>query len=76
MAQAVSLGFGNVIDLVRGRKDDDDSDGNDEWETMSPEKRLEMKAARTRGEKQTETEPAEKELPEGEKEEKNERTDP
>ena len=43
MAQAVTLGFGNVIDLVRHRKSDDDTD---EWETMSPEKRLEMLAAR------------------------------
>ena len=72
MAQAVSLGFGNVIDLVRGRKDDDNSDDNHEWETMSPEKRLEMKAARTREakEKPAETKPAEKEPPEGEKEKK------
>ena len=44
MAQAVTLGFGNVIDLVRGRKDDGDTD---EWATMSPEKRREMIASRT-----------------------------
>jgi hypothetical protein len=43
---------------------------------MSPEKRLEMKAARTRGEKPAETEPAEKEPSEGEKAEKNDQTDP
>ena len=39
MAQAVTLGFGNVIDWVRGRRDED-IEG--EWETMSPEKRREM----------------------------------
>ena len=39
MAQAVSLGFGNVIDWVRGRREGD-SEG--EWETMTPEKRREM----------------------------------
>ena len=50
MAQAVTLGFGNVIDLVRGRKDDSDGNGDNEWETMSPEKRLEMIAARARQE--------------------------
>ena len=74
----MSLGFGNVIDLVRGRKDDDNSDDNHEWETMSPEKRLEMKAARTREakEKPAETKPAEKEPPEGEKEKKINQTDP
>ena len=39
MAQAVTLGFGNVIDWVRGR-----SEGSTEgdWETMSPEKRRQM----------------------------------
>ena len=48
MAQAVTLGFGNVIDRVRGRKDEGGSDGvSNEWMTMSPEKRMEMKAART-----------------------------
>ena len=39
MAQAVTLGFGNVIDWVRGRRDED---SGGEWETMSPEKRREM----------------------------------
>jgi acetyl esterase/lipase len=39
MAQAVTLGFGNVIDWVRGRRDNDIAGG---WETMSPEKRREM----------------------------------
>ena len=48
MAQAVTLGFGNVIDRVRGRKDEGGGDGvSNEWMTMSPEKRMEMKAART-----------------------------
>ncbi len=75
MAQAVSLGFGNVIDRVRGRKDDND---RDEWETMSPEKRLEMKAARAEEtkEKPTEAKPPETRIPEGEKEEKNDQTNP
>ena len=75
MAQAVSLGFGNVIDRVRGRKDDND---RDEWETMSPEKRLEMKAARAEEtkEKPTEAKPPETRTPEGEKEEKNDQTNP
>ena len=42
MAQAVTLGFGNVMDRVRGRYE-----GSPEgsWETMSPEKRAEMMAA-------------------------------
>ena len=42
MAQAVTLGFGNVIDRVRGRRE-----GSPEvsWGTMSPEKRAEMMAA-------------------------------
>ena len=42
MAQAVTLGFGNVMDRVRGRRE-----GSPEgsWETMSPEKRAEMMAA-------------------------------
>jgi hypothetical protein len=67
-----------VIDLVRGRKDDVNSDGNDEWETMSPEKRIEMKTARAKEtkEKPAETKPAEKEIPDGGKEEKNDRADP
>ena len=75
MAQAVSLGFGNVIDRVRGRKDDND---RDEWETMSPEKRLEMKAARAEEtkEKPTEAKPPETRIPEGEKEERNDQTNP
>ena len=73
MAQAVALGFGNVIDMVRGRKDEDNN-GSDEWETMSPEKRMEMKAART--EQETKREPAgekpdETEKPEDENREKN-----
>ena len=39
MAQAVTLGFGNVIDWMRGRKENG-SEGD--WETMSPEKRKEL----------------------------------
>ena len=39
MAQAVTLGFGNVIDWVRGRREEG---AGGEWETMSPEKRREM----------------------------------
>ena len=42
MAQAVTLGFGNVIDRVRGRKE---GSGTGAWETMSPEKRREMLTA-------------------------------
>ncbi len=54
MAQAVTLGFGNVIGWVRGRRED--STGRD-WETMSPEKRREMLNAVMNG-KQAEDEPA------------------
>ena len=43
MAQAVSLGFGNVIDWVRGRRENDIEGG---WETMSAAKRREMLNAR------------------------------
>ena len=43
MAQAVSLGFGNVIDWVRGRRDGSKAG---EWETMTPEQRKEMLNAR------------------------------
>ena len=39
MAQAVSLGFGNVMDWVRGRRENDIEGG---WETMSAAKRREM----------------------------------
>ena len=46
MAQAVTLGFGNVIDWVRGRRDNG-SEGD--WETMSPEKRREMMDAAMNG---------------------------
>ena len=43
MAQAVSIGFGNVIDWVRGRRE-----GGSQWtwETMTPEQRREMLTAR------------------------------
>jgi hypothetical protein len=43
MAQAVSLGFGNVIGWVRGRRDGSKAG---EWETMTPEQRKEMLNAR------------------------------
>ena len=60
MAQAVTLGFGNVIDWVRGRRDED-SEGD--WETMSPEKRREMLIAamnrKEQAEMTAEAEPAE-----------------
>ena len=39
MAQAVTLGFGNVIDWVRGRRE---GSTEGDWATMSPEKRQEM----------------------------------
>ena len=54
MAQAVTLGFGNVIDWVRGRRE---GSTEGDWETMSPEKRRQMLNAAMDG-KQTETEPA------------------
>ena len=41
LAQAVTLGFGNVIDWVRGRRDEETECS---WETMSAEKRREMMA--------------------------------
>ena len=54
MAQAVTLGFGNVIDWVRGRRE---GSTEGDWETMSPEKRRQMLNAAMDG-KHTETEPA------------------
>ena len=55
MAQAVTLGFGNVIDWVRGRRDNGSAG---EWETMSPEKRREMMdAAMNSGTEDRNTEP-------------------
>ena len=42
MAQAVTLGFGKVIDRVRGRATGDTAA---DWETMSPERRREMLTA-------------------------------
>ncbi len=60
MAQAVTLGFGNVIDWVRGRRDEN-SEGD--WETMSPEKRREMLIAamnrKEEAEASSEAEPSE-----------------
>ena len=72
MAQAVTLGFGNVIDWVRGRKDNG-SEGA--WETMSPEKRREMMDAAMNGKEedpagQTETPAKQKE------EQKQDKNDP
>jgi hypothetical protein len=43
MAQAVSIGFGNVIDWVRGRRE---GENQWTWETMTPEQRREMLTAR------------------------------
>ena len=75
VAQAVTLGFGNVIDRVRGRKDESESN---EWVTMSPERRMEMIANRTAEtkEKPAETKPDTTEPPEGENGEKKDQTDP
>ena len=47
IAQAVTLGFGNVIDRVRGQKKPDEEG---DWETMSPEKRREILARRQEAE--------------------------
>ena len=55
MAQAVTLGFGNVIDWVRGRRE---SGAAGEWETMSPEKRREMLEAALNGKNTAEPEAA------------------
>ena len=55
MGQAVSLGFGNVIDWVRGRHE---SGAAGEWETMSPEKRREMLEAALNGKNTAEPEAA------------------
>ena len=64
MAQAVTLGFGNVIDWVRGRRDED---GGGQWETMSPEKRREMLITAMNRREQTEmaAEAEPSELPDG-----------
>ena len=72
MAQAVTLGFGNVIDWVRGRKDNG-SEG--EWETMSPERRREMMDAAMNG--RTEEPAGQEAVPEEQKEEqKQDKNDP
>ena len=52
MAQAVTLGFGNMIDMVRGRKE---NTSEKKWTTMSPERRMEMLAAREAWENEPET---------------------
>ena len=64
MAQAVTLGFGNVIDWVRGRRDED---SGGQWETMSPEKRREMLITAMNRREQTEmaAEAEPSELPDG-----------
>ena len=67
IGQAVALGFGNVIDWVRGRRDEG-SEGD--WETMSPEKRREMLIAAMNRKEQAEA-AAETEPPEEQKEEQN-----
>ena len=38
MGQAVTLGFGNVVERVRGKNE---KDGPDEWTTMDPDNREE-----------------------------------
>ena len=48
LAQAVTLGFGTVMDRVRGRKEEGEVE-IPSWETMSPEKRKEMLAAEMDG---------------------------
>ena len=73
MAQAVTLGFGNVIDRVRGRRDENSVGGN--WETMTPEKRKEMLTAAMNG--KSEPEPAPGPAPaEGQKEHEEPQNDP
>ena len=72
MAQAVTMGFGNVVDWVRGRRE---GSPEGDWETMSPEKRAEMMAAAMNA-KATETLP---EKPAGEapeEEQKRDQNDP
>ena len=63
MAQAVTLGFGNVIDWVRGRRE---GSTEGDWATMSPEKRQEMLDAAMNGKQAAETagEPAAESAPE------------
>ena len=63
MAQAVTLGFGNVIDWVRGRRE---GSTEGDWATMSPEKRQEMLDAAMSGKQQAEpaAEPAAESAPE------------
>ena len=66
MAQAVTLGFGNVIDWVRGRRE---GSTEGDWATMSPEKRQEMLDAAMNGKQAAEpaAEPAAESAPEGPK---------
>ena len=63
MAQAVTLGFGNVIDWVRGRRE---GSTEGDWATMSPEKRQEMLDAAMNGKQAAEpaAEPAAESAPE------------
>ena len=63
MAQAVTLGFGNVIDWVRGRRE---GSAEGDWATMSPEKRQEMLDAAMNGKQAAEpaAEPAAESAPE------------
>ena len=62
-AQAVTLGFGNVIDWVRGRRE---GSTEGDWATMSPEKRQEMLDAAMNGKQAAEPagEPAAESAPE------------
>ena len=66
MAQAVTLGFGNVIDWMRGRRE---GSTEGDWVTMSPEKRREMLDAAMNGKQSAEPdgEPAAESMPEGPK---------
>lgn len=70
MAQAVSLGFGNVIDWVRGRRE---SGAEGDWATMSPEKRQQMLDAAMEGKTEEESvaEPASEMNNNGQSETKN-----
>ena len=53
IAQAVSLGFGNVIDWIRGRSEDS---SDEDWDTMTPEEREELLEAMEEDEEEEEDE--------------------
>ena len=52
MAQAVTLGFGNVIDWIRGRGGDSSDEA---WETMTPEEKQELMEAMETTEEEDDT---------------------